>query len=111
MPACAAGSRGSAKDAADSADGRVQMGCCALACYCEGAKAYVANAGDCRAIIGRQRDDSDQYKCIEITCDHTASNLAEQKLVARRGPAVERSQCVLTPPPHPSPLLPERLNV
>ena len=64
-----------------------KMGCCALACYCENGQAFIGNAGDCRAVLGRLHaggQTGDEYRCVQITQDHTASNSVEQQLVARR---------------------------
>ena len=38
----------------------MRAGSCAVACYCEGSRLTVANAGDCRAVLGRHRAGSSQ---------------------------------------------------
>ena len=78
----------------------MRAGSCAVACYCEGSRLIVANAGDCRAVLGRhragssqssqgssqgsQRSTVSQYTTISITHDHTAQNKSEQEAVRAR---------------------------
>lgn len=93
---------------ATQCDHDARAGACALACYCEGSRMVFANAGDCRAVLGRHRPsrgshslpqgssqnsqssarsreppDGD-YITLAVTCDHTAKNASEQAEVRRR---------------------------
>jgi serine/threonine protein phosphatase PrpC len=64
-----------------------RVGACALACYCEGDKMVVANAGDCRGVVGRRRplnSDEVSYDAVAISRDHTADDERERRKVGRR---------------------------
>jgi hypothetical protein len=49
-------------------------GACTLLTYVMGNHLFVANAGDCRAILGRRKkgDQHEEFEAIQITKDHTA---------------------------------------
>ncbi len=93
---------------ATQSDEMRRAGSCAIACYCEGSRMVFANAGDCRAVLGRRRasggerhslfqsSESSQsssrtrepfngdYVTVAVTRDHTAKNASEQVEVRRR---------------------------
>eukprot|EP01043_Picozoa_sp_COSAG02_P023581 COSAG02_NODE_1264_length_13544_cov_71.926441_4_plen_235_part_00 len=97
---------------ATQSDEMRRAGSCAIACYCEGSRMVFANAGDCRAVLGRRRasggarhslsqslsqsSQSSQsssrtrepfngdYITVAVTSDHTAKNASEQVEVRRR---------------------------
>jgi serine/threonine protein phosphatase PrpC len=54
-----------------------RAGSCALACFCDAGHAVVANAGDCRAVLGRQAAECGPYVALPLSTDHTAKNAAE----------------------------------
>lgn len=68
------------------ADGRLTLnletlslalsGACATVAYVDGTNLYVANSGDCKAVIGHQVDE-DSWKPIPMSTEHTAENKSE----------------------------------
>ena len=68
------------------ADGRLNLnletlslalsGSCATVAYLDGTQLFVANSGDCKAVIGHQVDE-DTWKPIAVSTDHTAENKGE----------------------------------
>lgn len=55
--------------------GLTSSGCCALVARLSGSELQVANAGDCRAIMGSFHDGS--WSAIQLTLDHTASEFSK----------------------------------
>ncbi|KAI9297084.1 protein serine/threonine phosphatase 2C [Neoconidiobolus thromboides FSU 785] len=66
---------------------------------------WVANLGDCRAILGRtlKKEASTSYKCVVLTRDHTCSDIEERNRVEKLGARVAVS------PDHNAPDAPFRL--
>jgi len=60
----------------------VYAGSCALTAYCVKGTLFVANAGDCRAVLVRkvERDGRSTYETIQLSNDHTAET-EKEKLV------------------------------
>ena len=54
----------------ESGLGVAASGCCALVAYITGDELYVANSGDCRAVLGT--NDNGKWSAVQLTDDHTA---------------------------------------
>eukprot|EP00794_Sanderia_malayensis_P019144 gene19144-21063_t len=66
-------------------------GCCALVASINGADLHVANAGDCRAVMGSYHDG--EWAAIQLTHDHTAmANPDEVQRILAEHPG--ESQCI-----------------
>jgi len=72
-------------------------GSCVLACYIDGAKLYVANVGDCRAVLCRV-DEEQQIKAVQLTTDHNVGNEEEMAAVKERS----KDPSAVRPPLHAS---------
>lgn len=56
--------------------------------HVNGVHLHVANAGDCRAILGVQEENG-AWSCLPLTCDHNAWNEAELSRLKREHPESE----------------------
>lgn len=63
-------------------------GATACMAHIDGVHLHVANAGDCRAILGVQEDNG-AWSCLPLTCDHNAWNEAELSRLKREHPESE----------------------
>ncbi|XP_008844492.1 pyruvate dehydrogenase [acetyl-transferring]-phosphatase 2, mitochondrial [Nannospalax galili] len=63
-------------------------GATACMAYVNGVHLHVANAGDCRAILGVQEENG-TWSCLPLTCDHNAWNEAELSRLKREHPESE----------------------
>ncbi|XP_047566365.1 pyruvate dehydrogenase [acetyl-transferring]-phosphatase 2, mitochondrial [Lutra lutra] len=63
-------------------------GATACMAHVDGVHLHVANAGDCRAILGVQEDNG-MWSCLPLTCDHNAWNPAELSRLKREHPISE----------------------
>ncbi|XP_067022158.1 pyruvate dehydrogenase [acetyl-transferring]-phosphatase 2, mitochondrial-like isoform X1 [Acropora muricata] len=63
-------------------------GACALISYIEGEQLYVANAGDCRAVLGSVNQDG-SWLATPLTVDQTASNSEEVERLHAEHPGEE----------------------
>ncbi|XP_025744834.1 pyruvate dehydrogenase [acetyl-transferring]-phosphatase 2, mitochondrial [Callorhinus ursinus] len=63
-------------------------GATACMAHVDGVHLHVANAGDCRAILGVQEDNG-MWSCLPLTCDHNAWNPAELARLKREHPESE----------------------
>ncbi|XP_045047850.1 pyruvate dehydrogenase [acetyl-transferring]-phosphatase 2, mitochondrial isoform X2 [Desmodus rotundus] len=63
-------------------------GATACMAHVDGVHLHVANAGDCRAILGVQ-DDNGLWSCLPLTHDHNAWNQAELSRLKREHPESE----------------------
>ncbi|KAM5262845.1 pyruvate dehydrogenase [acetyl-transferring]-phosphatase 2, mitochondrial [Ctenodactylus gundi] len=63
-------------------------GATACMAHIDGVHLHVANAGDCRAILGVQEDDG-MWSCLPLTRDHNAWNQAELSRLKREHPDSE----------------------
>jgi len=61
-------------------------GACANLAYVNGTDVYVANTGDCRAVIGQQQTEDDTWVPIPLSKEHDAENDAEVDRIYRRHP-------------------------
>eukprot|EP00455_Lapot_gusevi_P021695 TRINITY_DN2270_c0_g1_i5.p1 TRINITY_DN2270_c0_g1~~TRINITY_DN2270_c0_g1_i5.p1 ORF type:complete len:223 (-),score=50.50 TRINITY_DN2270_c0_g1_i5:352-1020(-) len=53
--------------------------------YVDGKQLYLANTGDCRAVLGRQNA-SGQWEAVTLTQDHTAENPQERQRILAEHP-------------------------
>lgn len=60
-------------------------GATACMAHVNGVHLHVANAGDCRAILGVQEENG-AWSCLPLTCDHNAWNEAELSRLKREHP-------------------------
>lgn len=60
-----------------------KVGCCALLARLRGNALFVANAGDCRALVGNVKDANE---CYNVTHDHTAMDVEFQKKLIAEHP-------------------------
>ncbi|XP_038069978.1 pyruvate dehydrogenase [acetyl-transferring]-phosphatase 1, mitochondrial-like [Patiria miniata] len=58
----------------------VFSGACACVAYVDADDLYVANAGDCRAVLGRQSE-GEPWSAIAVSNDHNAQNVDEVKRI------------------------------
>lgn len=63
-------------------------GATACMAHVDGVHLHIANAGDCRAILGVQGDNG-AWSCLPLTCDHNAWNEAELSRLKREHPESE----------------------
>ena len=69
-------------------------GCCALIAYLMEDELFVANVGDCRAVLG-SRDHDGSWVSRPLTVDHSsAANSGEVQRVIREHPAEENRTCI-----------------
>ena len=71
----------------------VFSGACACVAYVENDNVYVANAGDCQAILGRQ-DDDNGWSAIPLSYEHNAQNSDEVKRLRSSHPLDESSTVI-----------------
>ena len=71
--------------AAPAIDAR-ESGACALACYLRRDTLWVANAGDCRAVLGTTREGA--LSAVSLSTDHKPDAPAEQRRIEAHGGAV-----------------------
>ncbi|KAJ3258961.1 [Pyruvate dehydrogenase [acetyl-transferring]]-phosphatase 1, mitochondrial [Boothiomyces macroporosus] len=69
----------------------VRSGCCAVVALINKSDVYVANSGDCRAVLGRKRayqrnGEPAGYQTIELSEDHTFSNTREYARMLKEHP-------------------------
>ncbi len=74
-------------------------GACAILAYIRGDEMYIANTGDCRAVLGRKLDYSkDQqqvnYTAIELSQDQTATSPSEFSRLCEEHPGEESTVVV-----------------
>ncbi|NP_571700.2 pyruvate dehydrogenase [acetyl-transferring]-phosphatase 2, mitochondrial [Danio rerio] len=69
-------------------------GCTACVAHVGPEGVHVANAGDCRAVLGVQETDG-SWSALPLTKDHNAANVAEMERVWRQHPASERQTVVV----------------
>ncbi|KAI9137788.1 phosphatase 2C-like domain-containing protein [Paraphysoderma sedebokerense] len=65
-------------------------GAVAVVSYIDGPHLYVANTGDCRAVLGRFKPDG-SYEAVNLSTDHTAENPSELKRVMSEHPGEENT--------------------
>lgn len=78
------------------ADGRLSLnletlslalsGACATVAYVDGTDLYIANSGDCKAVVGQQVDE-ESWIAIPLTNEHTADNASEVERLHNQHPA------------------------
>lgn len=61
-------------------------GSCALAAYLHSSTLHIANAGDCRAVLGSYDALEKRWKVRTLSEDHTGSNLREQARLSKAHP-------------------------
>ncbi|XP_022106633.1 pyruvate dehydrogenase [acetyl-transferring]-phosphatase 1, mitochondrial-like [Acanthaster planci] len=71
----------------------VFSGACACVAYVEADDLYVANAGDCRAVLGRQSD-NEPWSAIALSNDHNAQNIDEVRRLRSAHPQDESSTVI-----------------
>eukprot|EP01061_Rhynchopus_euleeides_P008399 TRINITY_DN17463_c0_g1_i3.p1 TRINITY_DN17463_c0_g1~~TRINITY_DN17463_c0_g1_i3.p1 ORF type:complete len:505 (+),score=79.77 TRINITY_DN17463_c0_g1_i3:127-1641(+) len=64
----------------------LKAGCTALACLVRGDKLWIANAGDCRAVL------ASGDTCVALTTDHNVKNPDEVQAVIERGGTMLRNR-------------------
>ncbi|KAI1285425.1 [Pyruvate dehydrogenase [acetyl-transferring]]-phosphatase 2, mitochondrial [Halotydeus destructor] len=71
-------------------------GCCSTVILVHNEKAYVANTGDCRAVLGfkRERNDELVVQAMNLSKDHNSDNLDELKRIYSEHPAPEKNQII-----------------
>ncbi|XP_026142902.1 pyruvate dehydrogenase [acetyl-transferring]-phosphatase 2, mitochondrial [Carassius auratus] len=69
-------------------------GCTACVAYIGPQGVHVANAGDCRAVLGVQEHDG-SWSALPLTQDHNAANVAEVERVMQQHPASERPTIIV----------------
>lgn len=69
-------------------------GATACMAHIDGIHLHVANAGDCRAILGVQEDNG-VWSCLPLTHDHNAQNQAELSRLKREHPESEDKTIVM----------------
>ncbi|XP_004583971.2 pyruvate dehydrogenase [acetyl-transferring]-phosphatase 2, mitochondrial [Ochotona princeps] len=69
-------------------------GATACMAHIDGIHLHVANAGDCRAILGVQEDNG-LWSCVPLSCDHNAWNPAELSRLKKEHPASEDRTIVM----------------
>ncbi len=69
-------------------------GCTACVAYVGPTGVHVANAGDCRAVLGVQEHDG-SWSALPLTKDHNAANVAEVERLWRQHPASERQTIIV----------------
>ncbi|XP_051512195.1 pyruvate dehydrogenase [acetyl-transferring]-phosphatase 2, mitochondrial [Myxocyprinus asiaticus] len=69
-------------------------GCTACVAHVGPEGVHVANAGDCRAVLGVQEDDG-SWSALPLTQDHNATNAAEVERVLCQHPASESQTVIL----------------
>ncbi|KAI8894434.1 phosphatase 2C-like domain-containing protein [Globomyces pollinis-pini] len=70
-------------------------GSCAMVAYVDDTDIYVASAGDCRAVLGRNRnyskDGMQLYEAIDLSNDHTTMNPEEYRRILNEHPGEEET--------------------
>ncbi|XP_077049863.1 pyruvate dehydrogenase [acetyl-transferring]-phosphatase 2, mitochondrial [Siphateles boraxobius] len=69
-------------------------GCTACVAHVGQGGVHVANAGDCRAVLGVQEDDG-SWSALPLTQDHNAANVTELERIYRQHPASERQTVIV----------------
>lgn len=69
-------------------------GAVACVCHIDGPNLYVANVGDCNAVIGTRLDDDNQWLANKITKEHNSENYDELKRIWNEHPESERKTVV-----------------
>uniref|UniRef100_A0A8D2E0Y9 [Pyruvate dehydrogenase [acetyl-transferring]]-phosphatase 2, mitochondrial n=1 Tax=Sciurus vulgaris TaxID=55149 RepID=A0A8D2E0Y9_SCIVU len=69
-------------------------GATACMAHVNGVHLHVANAGDCRAILGVQEDNG-MWSCLPLTCDHNAWNPSELSRLKREHPESEDKTIII----------------
>nr|XP_008507299.1 PREDICTED: [Pyruvate dehydrogenase [acetyl-transferring]]-phosphatase 2, mitochondrial [Equus przewalskii]XP_008507308.1 PREDICTED: [Pyruvate dehydrogenase [acetyl-transferring]]-phosphatase 2, mitochondrial [Equus przewalskii]XP_008507317.1 PREDICTED: [Pyruvate dehydrogenase [acetyl-transferring]]-phosphatase 2, mitochondrial [Equus przewalskii] len=69
-------------------------GATACMAHVDGVHLHVANAGDCRAILGVQEDNG-MWSCLPLTRDHNAWNQAELSRLKKEHPASEDKTVIM----------------
>ncbi|XP_038628763.1 pyruvate dehydrogenase [acetyl-transferring]-phosphatase 2, mitochondrial [Tachyglossus aculeatus] len=69
-------------------------GTTACVAHVDGLHLHVANAGDCRAVLG-VREEGGAWSCLPLTRDHNASNRAELSRLKEEHPASEERTVVV----------------
>ena len=72
---------------------RVFSGACACIAYVEGDNLYVANAGDCQAVLGEQKDDN-VWSATSMSFEHNAQNSDEVRRIRSSHPLNESSTVI-----------------
>ncbi|XP_065676320.1 pyruvate dehydrogenase [acetyl-transferring]-phosphatase 2, mitochondrial [Hydra vulgaris] len=68
-------------------------GCCALSAYIVKDEVFIANVGDCRAVLGKHLNN--EWSSVQLTTDHTAvSNASEVRRILSKHPAEESRSCI-----------------
>ena len=64
--------------------GYCNAGSCAVIALFINAVLYVANVGDCAAVLGKVNNETQELQAIEVSVDHSCNNPHETKLVIER---------------------------
>ncbi|CAI5710287.1 hypothetical protein KXD40_005069 [Peronospora effusa] len=64
--------------------GYCNAGSCAVIALFINAVLYVANVGDCAAVLGKVSNETQELQAIEVSVDHSCNNPHETKLVVER---------------------------
>ena len=64
--------------------GYCNAGSCAVIALFVHKALYVANVGDCAAVLGKMHKETKELQAIEVSTDHSCSNSHETKLVIER---------------------------
>ncbi|XP_032222641.1 pyruvate dehydrogenase [acetyl-transferring]-phosphatase 2, mitochondrial [Nematostella vectensis] len=68
-------------------------GACALVAYIQGTELFLANAGDCRAVLGVQGEDG-CWSAMQLSSDHTAGNPEEVQRILNQHPPEESTTVI-----------------
>lgn len=91
----------------DSEQNNDFSGSCLLVALVQGAKIYIANVGDCRAIVSERNGSS----VVQITNDHKPSDPGEQQRIVKAGGTVYQNKSMLEGMVNPYRVFPGRLSV
>jgi len=81
------------KEAKKNVSNYNMCGSTALAMFTFQGKMLLANAGDCRAVLGRFNKTTNEYNAIRLTNDHNASdNLQEQQRILKSGGSLQTTK-------------------
>lgn len=69
-------------------------GCCANVVVLHDSKLYVANTGDCRAVIAYEEKDDSNIKVLSLSHDHNSDNVGEIKRIFESHPKKEHNNII-----------------